>query len=151
MAREISLLSHAHQFRAREQEEAPPGFEPGMSDLQSDALATWLRRPERSGRHARNEDSRGACQHSSRRLSSCNGSQCFVRTRGTTCLKVTGLGKPGQVQASLPAQPPCKLWNECLYGRAERHPNPMILLSRRRIGYAASRSCKSKIFDDSSR
>lgn len=24
--------------------EAPPGFEPGMSDLQSDALATWLRR-----------------------------------------------------------------------------------------------------------
>ena len=26
------------------QQEAPPGFEPGMSDLQSDALATWLRR-----------------------------------------------------------------------------------------------------------
>ncbi len=25
-------------------EEAPPGFEPGMVDLQSTALATWLRR-----------------------------------------------------------------------------------------------------------
>lgn len=28
----------------REKEEAPPGFEPGMVDLQSTALATWLRR-----------------------------------------------------------------------------------------------------------
>ena len=28
------------------EEEAPPGFEPGMADLQSAALAAWLRRPE---------------------------------------------------------------------------------------------------------
>ena len=27
-------------------EEAPAGFEPAMSDLQSDALATWPRRPD---------------------------------------------------------------------------------------------------------
>ena len=26
------------------EKEAPPGFEPGMADLQSAALATWLRR-----------------------------------------------------------------------------------------------------------
>lgn len=26
------------------EQEAPPGFEPGMADLQSAALATWLRR-----------------------------------------------------------------------------------------------------------
>ena len=27
-------------------EEAPPGFEPGMADLQSAALAAWLRRQQ---------------------------------------------------------------------------------------------------------
>ena len=36
----------AMNARMRWPEEAPPGFEPGMSDLQSDALATWLRRRE---------------------------------------------------------------------------------------------------------
>ncbi len=30
--------------RGMPREEAPPGFEPGMVDLQSTALATWLRR-----------------------------------------------------------------------------------------------------------
>ena len=29
---------------SEEVKEAPPGFEPGMADLQSAALATWLRR-----------------------------------------------------------------------------------------------------------
>lgn len=33
-----------HDCHAKRVAEAPPGFEPGMSDLQSDALATWLRR-----------------------------------------------------------------------------------------------------------
>ena len=34
-------LSRAAEKKKRE---APPGFEPGMADLQSAALATWLRR-----------------------------------------------------------------------------------------------------------
>jgi hypothetical protein len=38
--------SSGTQWAAARKKEAPPGFEPGMSDLQSDALATWLRRPE---------------------------------------------------------------------------------------------------------
>ena len=32
------------KFGKSEKREAPPGFEPGMADLQSAALATWLRR-----------------------------------------------------------------------------------------------------------
>ncbi len=31
--------------KPQENREAPPGFEPGMVDLQSTALATWRRRP----------------------------------------------------------------------------------------------------------
>lgn len=39
----IGESSHGEKS-VREEKEAPPGFEPGMVDLQSTALATWPRR-----------------------------------------------------------------------------------------------------------
>ena len=40
----IFLAPLQPNLSGRGAEEAPPGFEPGMADLQSAALAAWLRR-----------------------------------------------------------------------------------------------------------
>lgn len=41
----LNLGESSHgEKNVREKKEAPPGFEPGMVDLQSTALATWPRR-----------------------------------------------------------------------------------------------------------
>jgi hypothetical protein len=80
--------------------EAPPGFEPGMSDLQSDALATWLRRL-RFVNATNRDSSQAACEWLDKRPLASPARIRLIRfgpSGPMTCLKVKGFGKPGQVQ-----------------------------------------------------